>query len=108
MDLDQLKQIAQANKLSQLNQDQRNKFYWSTDWINLKRYVLLRDNFECQVCKQNGLVTLRNTSRLIVHHIYPLEYYPDKRLDESNLLTVCQSCHNAIHFESESDDDEWW
>ena len=88
------------------DKDTRNKFYWSTNWRNTKNKILSRDHHECQVCKSKGRVTLDN---LIVHHIKPLEFYPELKLSDANLLTVCIQCHNAIHFTSEQVwDDEWW
>ncbi|MCW6661875.1 HNH endonuclease [Aerococcaceae bacterium NML201209] len=84
----------------------RNKFYWSASWREMKNKILLRDYHECRVCKSKGKVTLSN---LIVHHIYPLEYYPEKRLVEDNLITVCIQCHNKIHGQGVKKwDDEWW
>lgn len=108
--LDKLKQSAQVNSISLVNKEQRNAFYWSMSWINTRRQILRRDNYECQVCKYDGKVTTLNQSRLIVHHVKPLEFYPDLKLDHDNLLTVCHQCHNAIHFESAGSawDDEWW
>ena len=84
----------------------RDRFYWSRDWFYKREEIKARDNHECQVCKSEGKVTLKE---LIVHHIKPLEFYPDSKLDDDNLITVCQACHNRIHFERVVRwDDEWW
>lgn len=84
----------------------RDAFYQSHTWRNKRTFILDRDNRECQTCKANGKLTLEN---LMVHHRYVLEYYPDKSLDNTNLITVCQSCHNKIHgLSTKRFNDEWW
>lgn len=72
----------------------RDSFYKTKQWIDVRAYIVERDKNECQTCKDRGLVT---TNNLIVHHIEPIEYKPDLALEESNLITVCIGCHNYIH-----------
>ena len=59
--------------------DKRNKFYHSTDWNQLRMKAYLRDNRECQHCKQEGKVVKGQN----VHHIQPIDLRPD--------------CHNKVH-----------
>lgn len=89
------------------NQEVKNNFYWSNDWRKLSKEIIKRDHNECIVCKSNGKVSL---DKLIVHHIYPIEQYPMLRLNKNNLITVCLSCHNGIHYKNNKNkwDDEWW
>jgi len=55
---------------------------------NTKAKVLYRDNYECQCCK-----TKKGT--LNVHHIiYRSKGGSD---EESNLITLCESCHTKLH-----------
>ena len=84
-------------------------FYWSYAWRKLSKEILERDHHECQACRDQGKVTLRD-GKLIVHHIKPIEFYPDLRLDPTNLITVCLRCHNYIHHGKQARrwDDEWW
>lgn len=105
--LDKLKEIARSKGLTpQLSVADRDNFYWSRGWFYKREAIKERDNHECKVCKSQGRVTLTN---LIVHHIKPLEFHPDLKLEDDNLITVCKSCHNRIHFETEDDwHDEWW
>lgn len=50
--------------------------------------VLHRDNYTCQVCGKKH-------TRLEVHHIiYRSQGGTD---DESNLITLCEDCHNKVH-----------
>lgn len=87
--------------------EQKRKFYRSKDWKSMRKAILERDNYECQICKEKGLVTTdtneysysakRKKIQLIVHHIKELEHYPELALDPDNLQTVCVSCHERIH-----------
>lgn len=54
----------------------------------LKNAIKTRDGFECQLCgeKEDG----------VSHHVHHIDY--DKcNLDESNLITLCRTCHNMTH-----------
>lgn len=33
----------------------------------------------------------------MVHHIYPLEHYPQYNLTDINLISLCDSCHGKMH-----------
>lgn len=72
-----------------------NSFYHSTEWQAVRRQVLQRDNYLCQVCKRAGRITPATT----VHHITPLRVDYSKRLDPANLETICNACHNKEHNE---------
>lgn len=90
------------------NKIARDNFYWSKEWRHKRSGILIRDNSECQVCKSQGKVTIN--TKLIIHHIKPLEFFPSFRLSDSNLITVCLDCHNVIHglTSEQAFDDEWW
>ena len=93
----------------------RDGFYHTRAWTRTRAYILIRDDNECQPCKQRGLVNTADQTTLIVHHIEPLEYVPSKALDHNNLVTVCIGCHNYIHGNAFTNvdsqtkwQDEWW
>lgn len=71
------------------------RFYHSTEWQAVRRQVLERDHYLCQVCKRARRITPATT----VHHIIPVRVDYSKRLDPSNLETICKACHNAEHNE---------
>jgi len=50
----------------------------------------IRDNFICQICgsKEN----------LKAHHIFYKSKYPKLTLNINNLITLCEYCHNQIHW----------
>lgn len=70
-------------------------FYHSKEWQVVRRQVLDRDHYLCQVCKRAGRITPAST----VHHITPVRVDYSKRLDPANLETICPACHNAEHRE---------
>lgn len=87
--------------------EQKRKFYDSREWKQLREEVKERDNYECQECKRNGLVTIdtneysesagRKKIQLVVDHIKELEDHPELALDMDNLETLCVMCHNIKH-----------
>jgi 5-methylcytosine-specific restriction endonuclease McrA len=61
------------------------------DWQKRRLEIMSRDNFMCRVCKSKCMLS--------VHHLY---YEKGKKLweyEDEVLVTVCDSCHKAIHFE---------
>lgn len=69
------------------------QFYRSEEWINKRKEILKRDNKECQRCKGNGKVGKGEC----VHHIKHLKDRPDLVLADSNLISLCYTCHNEVH-----------
>lgn len=44
----------------------------------------------CQACGEMDKI-------LEVHHILPVSKYPELAADETNMITLCQSCHRKYH-----------
>lgn len=73
--------------------------YYGPNWHTQRRKVRERDRDRCRRC---GLEETDHRSQydetLQVHHIIPIRTFEDttkaNRLD--NLVTLCQSCHNAV------------
>lgn len=70
-----------------------NPFYKTKKWISKRERILRRDEYECRECKRYGKTTPAET----VHHIYPLENYPEYKLSSNNLYSCCNQCHNSFH-----------
>ena len=68
-------------------------FYKLAIWRRKRRQVLDRDNRECQKCKAAG--GYRRAT--CVHHIKHLDKAPHLALTDSNLISLCDSCHNQEH-----------
>lgn len=59
-----------------------------------RRDVLQRDGGTCRVCEEHG-----NSH---VHHIKPLEKYPDLATEIDNGITLCGNCHTRLKGKEES------
>ena len=71
----------------------KNSFYDTKKWLRKRANVLRRDEYRCKECLRYG--TTREAE--MVHHIYPLEQYPQYILTDINLLSLCDSCHGKMH-----------
>lgn len=80
------------------------KFLRSTAWYNKRRKIIQRDNGYCQRCfYKYGIL---ETERLQVHHIKSRLHYPELKMEDSNLITVCQTCNLQLGV-SDKLDFEW-
>ena len=59
------------------------------DFYNTRQYVLHRDGYTCQCCGTHD-----NNIKLHVHHIESCQTGGDA---PSNLITLCEHCHKALH-----------
>lgn len=89
----------QYNKHVRYNMDNEkySKFYQSTAWQRVRRLKLQQQPM-CEVCLQQGLYTMAD----MVHHKTELRTPIigwEKRLDMSNLQSICYECHNRIDHE---------
>lgn len=73
----------------------KDKFRWTHAWQRKREEIKERDNHLCQVCIRLLYDTRNryNYSDLEVHHAVPLEEDFDKRLDNDNLITICERHH---------------
>lgn len=69
------------------------KFYKSKEWRQLRLIALQRDKYECQMCKKNG----KYHKAECVHHIKEVKLFPWLALTLSNLMSLCNACHNKVH-----------
>lgn len=68
-------------------------FYKTTRWKHKRARILKRDEYCCRQCKRYG----KNRTATTVHHINPLETYPELRLESWNLISLCSTCHDKMH-----------
>ena len=68
-------------------------FYDSADWDFVRKSVMRDNRHLCKECARYGKAVKAHS----VHHIYPLEVYPEYRLQKWNLIPLCKSCHNKMH-----------
>lgn len=68
--------------------DEIKRFYRSAEWKRL-RYAQLAREPACRVCGASA----KSGARMNVDHVRPLWRYWHRRLDPSNLQTLCASCN---------------
>ena len=68
------------------------KLYGST-WKRKRAAIMKRDGYRSQLAARYG----RNIPGDTVHHILPVELFPEYRLTNWNLITITRREHNALH-----------
>lgn len=71
-------------------------FYQSGPWRRVRLLALQHDHYLCQACLKKN----RFTTATEVHHIKPLEEYPELGLELSNLQSLCWDCHEETKHRS--------
>jgi uncharacterized protein with PIN domain len=56
----------------------------------ISKIIFMRDNYTCQLCNSVG-------KELNAHHIIPSSINDTLLLEQSNLITLCRSCHKLAH-----------
>lgn len=67
--------------------------YKSKRWLRKRESILRRDKYRCVYCRSYG----RATEAVTVHHIKHVDMHPDLAFVDSNLVSLCQACHNKEH-----------
>ena len=62
-------------------------------WKRKRAGILRRDGYACRYCKRFG----RMREATEVHHIKPVDEFPELAFDDANLVSLCHACHNAQH-----------
>lgn len=72
-----------------------NRFRKTKAWTKKSIEIRQRDRYLCRVCEADLYHTMRryNSEGIEVHHITPLAEDYNKRLDNDNLITLCQYHH---------------
>ena len=69
------------------------RLYKTKRWERKRAAVLRRDEYLCQESKRYGKTVQANT----VHHIYPVEQYPELAYTDWNLISLSEANHNKMH-----------
>ena len=74
-------------------------FYHTEAWRRARLAALERDHWLCQdhLAQQQAGARIRVPTATVVHHIKPREQYPELSLELSNLVSLCEACHNKRH-----------
>ena len=68
-------------------------FYHSKRWLRLRRAILQRDEWKCQLAKARG----KNEPAVTVHHIFPRSEFPEYQWEPWNLISLSFAAHNMMH-----------
>lgn len=80
---------------------ERQAFYGTNEWINVRDFVWIRDNATCQRCN------VRKTNReqfYCIHHITSFAV-KELRAEPTNLVLLCRECHWWVHSRDNSGSD---
>ena len=72
-------------------QEEREQQRSYPEYIEFVKRVQARDNYICQVC---GKEVHKDGE---VHHLNGYSWFVDGRTDETNAITLCESCHSNFH-----------
>lgn len=100
--------FACSKELTNMNDKEAKTFYNSKEWKSKRLQILERDHYECQECRERLRLAAVEGKRLYgkdakirrateVHHKRELKDYPELRLDDDNLISLCVRCHNDKH-----------
>lgn len=67
--------------------------YKARRWERLRAQVMRRDGYRCQLSKRFGKAVPAD----LVHHIYPVDEFPEYAFEPWNLISVSRAAHNKLH-----------
>lgn len=67
--------------------------YKARRWERLRTQVMRRDGYRCQLSKRYG----KSVPADLVHHIYPVDEFPEYAFEPWNLIAVSRAAHNKLH-----------
>lgn len=67
--------------------------YGTKQWENKRQNILRRDGYLDKLEARYG----RRVEAETVHHIFPVEFYPEWRLSSWNLISLSKATHNRLH-----------
>ena len=83
--------MQRLGKRQQLKQTK--EIYKTNKWKKKRERILRRDGYKCQEAKRFGTYEEATT----VHHIYPVEEYPELASKDWNLISVSGKRHGTFH-----------
>lgn len=81
---------AKAQRVYATRESEADRFRNTHAWQCKREEIRQRDYNLCRACLARGVLTYEGLS---VHHIWPLEHYYARRLDDANLITLCDADH---------------
>lgn len=75
-----------------ITQEERENGRYIEGYDDFIKGVYERDNYNCQICGQEG-----NGHNLNAHHLDGYNWYKEGRTDINNGITLCKECHKEFH-----------
>lgn len=79
-----------------MNKQEYDQYLQSEHWAKLKSAIRARDRGKCRICKSED--------NLHVHHVRYREIY---NVTKSDLILLCESCHDRVHIVFERNNTSW-
>ncbi|WP_134705103.1 HNH endonuclease [Ammoniphilus sp. YIM 78166] len=76
-----------------LRDQKARSFYQSIEWQRTRLKALMRDHHLCQHCLRDKRIKPAD----MVHHVNEVRKHWEQRLVLSNLISLCNACHNRVH-----------
>ena len=67
--------------------------YFGAKWRRLAAQAMRRDGYMCQLSRRYG----KRVPAEVVHHIYPVDEYPEYAYCLWNLISLSRAMHNRLH-----------
>lgn len=67
--------------------------YKSQQWRRVSAKAMRRDGYQCQLSRRYG----KAVPAELVHHIYPVDEYPEYGYCLWNLISLSRAAHNTLH-----------
>ena len=67
--------------------------YKTKKWNRVAAIAMRRDGYMCQISKRYG----KHVPAEMVHHIYPVDEYPEYAYCLWNLVSLSRAMHNTLH-----------
>lgn len=69
------------------------RLYRTKAWQRKRAWILKRDRYRSKLAERYGRLVPADT----VHHILPVEFFPEFRLTDWNLIAITGAEHNELH-----------
>ena len=67
--------------------------YKAPRWLRARARALQAFGYECQECRRFGV----KREATVVHHVWPVETWPEYAWASWNHLPLCSECHDRMH-----------
>ena len=74
-----------------ISQEERENGRFYPEYVDFIKRVLKRDDYTCQCCGK------KSESDMNVHHLNGYNWCIEKRTDDTNGISLCETCHSNFH-----------